>query len=334
MKLAMSMGLIAGLFLAKALAWGESPDRGLERIQVNGKDYVRLTRWARAHDFDVCWLKRDETMQLKRTSNRVEVTVDSWETRINGVKVWLLHPVVNRNGFIYIAQQDLQTTLHPILSPPKISRPPPGILTVCVDPGHGGKDPGFCVSGHEEKKYTLLLAQEVKTQLVKAGFKASLTRTADETVDRTARPDLARQRNADLFVSLHFNAAQTGSDSVSGVEVYCLTPPGASSTNDRGELGAPEDKFPGNSHNEGNLFLAYQMQKSLTRALSVEDRGVHRARFEVLCEAPMPAVLIEAGYMSHPAEGKKIFDASYRRQIARSIVEGVLAYKRAVETRG
>jgi N-acetylmuramoyl-L-alanine amidase len=333
MKLVMTMWLVAGLILAVAPARGESPGRGLEQIQVNGKEYARLTRWAAANEFDVSWLKRDETLILKRASTQVQVTVDSWEARVNGVKVWLLHPVVNRNGLIYIAMQDLLTTLHPILSPPRTSRPPPGIQTICLDPGHGGKDPGYCVSGHEEKKYTLLLALELKLQLAKAGFKTSLTRTTDEAVERAARPDLARRRNADLFVSLHFNSTEGAAGTVSGAEVYCLTPPGASSTNERGEEGARTERFPGNDHNDGNLLLAYEVQKSLTRTLA-EDRGVHRARFEVLCKATMPAVLIEVGYMSHPTEGKKIFDPAYRRLVAHSIVEGLLAYKHTVERQG
>ena len=330
MKLVMLMALIAGFILSTGLVRGETTARGLDRIQVNGKDYARLTRWAAANDFDVSWLKRDETLLLRKASTQVQVTVDSYEARINGVKVWLLHPVVNRNGLIYIAMQDLLTTLHPILSPPRASLPPPGILNVCVDPGHGGKDPGYSVGGHEEKKYTLLLAQELKLQLGEAGFKASLTRTTDEAVERAARPDLARRRNADLFVSLHFNDTETSASTVSGTEVYCLTPPGACSTNDRGEQSATTDKFPGNNHNDANLLLAYEVQKSLTRTLA-EDRGVHRARFEVLCKATMPAVLIEVGYMSHPTEAKKIFDAAYRRQVAHSIVQGLLAYKHTVE---
>jgi N-acetylmuramoyl-L-alanine amidase len=80
-------------------------------------------------------------------------------------------------------------------------------------------------------------------------------------------------------------------------------------------------------------LLAYQMQKALVRSLPVEDRGVRRARFAVLRDAAMPAVLVEAGFLSHPAEGRKLIDSSYRRQIARAIVQGILAYKRQVEVR-
>jgi len=135
-----------------------------------------------------------------------------------------------------------------------------------------------------------------------------------------------------LFISLHFNAAESARSSVQGAEVYCLTPAGATSTNAHGE-GNGEGSFPGNRHNDQNLILAYQVQKALTRNLTVEDRGVRRARFAVLRDAVMPAVLIEAGFLSHPVEGRQILSAAYRQRIARAIVEALLAYKRAIEQR-
>jgi N-acetylmuramoyl-L-alanine amidase len=72
------------------------------------------------------------------------------------------------------------------------------------------------------------------------------------------------------------------------------------------------------------------MQKCLTSKLGTTDRGVRRARYLVLREANMPAVLLEGGYMSHPLEGRKIFDATYRRLMARAIVNGILSYRNAV----
>ena len=61
--------------------------------------------------------------------------------------------------------------------------------------------------------------------------------------------------------------------------------------------------------------------------LGVEDRGVRRARFAVLRDAAMPAILIEGGYMTHPIEGKKILDSAYRRQMAQAIIKGILNYQ-------
>ena len=169
----------------------------------------------------------------------------------------------------------------------------------------------------------------MRDQLQKAGFKVCLTRSTDALIKLPDRPAVARSRKADLFMSLHFNSTDGGRDEAKGAEVYALTPAGASSTNARGEGNGGWTT--GNKFNANNLLLACQIQKSLVRNLDVEDRGVRRARFAVLRDAAMPAVLIEAGFMSHPAEGKKIFDARYRREMARAIVDGVMSYKRIVE---
>ena len=160
-----------------------------------------------------------------------------------------------------------------------------------------------------------------------------MTRTRDEFVELPTRPELAKRQGADLFVSLHFNSADASRESVQGAEVYCLSPVGVDSTNGGSEVGG-NGWFAGNRCNSKNLFLAYQVQRSLTQKLKVEDRGVRRARFWVLRDAVMPAVLIEAGFMSHPEEGKKIFTGAYRRQMARAIAQGLLSFKHRIEQRG
>jgi len=219
-----------------------------------------------------------------------------------------------------------------LMAPPK-NRAREKVATVCLDPGHGGRDPGNCVGTNQEKKYTLLLAEEVRQQLARAGVQASLTRTSDSFIELSDRPDLARRRKADLFVSLHFNAVEGERSLVKGAQVFCITPAGARSTNTQGE-GSGAGYCAGNRSNDKSVLLAYQIQRSLTSGLAAEDRGVRRARFVVLRDAQMPAVLIEAGFMSHPAEGKKIFSASYRQQMAKAIVNGLMAYKRTVEQAG
>ena len=328
MKSAIASLLLIHLAVAGTARPLNSP-HAAEPATVSRQAYVRVTDWAKANGLEIKWLKQDETFQLSNHSSKLVLAVDSRETQINGVAVWLLFPVVAHNGALCLAQLDVDTTLRPLLSPPK-GRSGAHIRTICLDPGHGGKDPGNRVGSNQEKQYTLLLAQELHTQLERAGLKVTLTRSTDAFIELPTRPELAKQRSADLFVSLHFNAAEAGRDSVQGVEVYCLTPAGASSTNARGE-GAGAGWFPGNRYNDKNLFLAFQVQKALTRNLAVEDRGVRRARFAVLRDAAMPAVLIEAGFMSHPVEGRKIFSSAYRQKIARAIVEALLAYKRAVE---
>lgn len=297
--------------------------------RINDTGYVRLSEWARWQGLSWRWLKRDESFQLTNRTSRLQFATDSRAARVNGLQIWLLYPLVARNGELYLSQLDIDATFRPLLSPERLA-PGKQIKTICLDPGHGGKDPGNRLPGRQEKEYTLRLAFELRDQLKQAGFKVVFTRTSDEFIELSDRPDLAHRAGADLFLSLHFNATGEGRAEARGSEVYCLTPAGAASTNARG-AGARAETFPGNHFNGSNLLLAYEIQRALVRALQSSDRGVRRARFEVLRGATMPAVLIEAGFLSHPEEGKRIFTVDYRRQMARAITAGIQAYKKAVE---
>lgn len=317
------MGILGGGMVAGHAA---SPSGASGSITVSGREYVRLGTWAKAQGLEASWLVRDKSLQLAGRSARVVLTINSRELHFNGVTVWLLFPVVQRGGIVYLARSDTLSTFGPLLAPGKSER----IQTICLDPGHGGRDPGNRSGARYEKVQTLLLGNEVKSLLTKAGLKVVMTRSTDTYIDLEDRPMIARNRGADLFVSLHFNGAESSRSLVKGSEVYSMTPAGAPSTNAQGE-GAGAGSFAGNRNNDRNLLLAYHVQKSLVRGLNSEDRGARRARFAVLREATMPAILIEAGFMSHPIEGGKIVSAEYRRQMAKAIVDGILAYKKVVE---
>jgi N-acetylmuramoyl-L-alanine amidase len=332
MKLASVCFLLVILSLAFVPHTIEAAPRRQTVQRVSGPAYVRLTEWARSHDFELRWLKKDETLQLTRQSARLVFTVDSNDADVNGVGVRLLFPIAIRDGVPCLSQLDAQMTLDPILSPPR-SRRGASVTRICLDAGHGGIDSGNRVRSFQEKTYTLLLAQELATQLTRAGYKVTLTRDSDRFIELSERAAIAKRRSADLFISLHFNSAPNSASTVRGAEVYCMTPVGAPSTNARGE-GSGAGWYPGNRLNDKNVYLAYQLQKSVTKTLGTEDRGLHRARFAVLRDAVMPAVLIEAGFMSNPAEGRKIFDFGYRKQIAKAIVDGVGAYRKGTEQRG
>lgn len=320
------LSLLLGMALCPAAGWTAE---SLEQIRFNGKEYVRLADWARGSDFGLRWLKHDETVELSNSSHRLVLQIHSPEAQLDGVEVRLLFPLVQKGDVVWISQPDLASTFEPVLAPPKLRRGS-SLKSICLDPGHGGKDPGNTVGGTQEKKLALLFSQELENQLKRAGWKVSLTRTRDSFVELPTRPQIARRRQADVFVSLHFNATEASVNSVKGAEVYCLTPAGAPSTNAGGE-GGGAGWFSGNRYNDQNMLLAYQVQKALTHEAAAEDRGVHRARFWVLRDATMPAVLIEAGFLSHPIEGRKICSATYRRQLATAIVDGLSAYKRIVQ---
>jgi len=297
---------------------------------INGHNYTPLGDWARATGFYGFTLDHGHEIVFTNRTARLVFDVDSAQAEINGVNVRLSFPVANVKGVPLITQLDLDKTLRPLLYPSRYITPK-RITTVCLDPGHGGKDTGNRVGGaffgHSEKTYTLALALELRDQLKRAGFNVVLTRSKDGYVDLPLRPDLANQHGADLFLSLHFNATQSGKNEVEGPETYCITPVGAASSNAQGE-GSGYGATTANRSEYQSLLLAYQMEKSLVRSLGVEDRGVRRARFAVLRDAEMPAILIEGGYMTHPSEGKKIFEAAYRKQMAAAIVRGILSYQK------
>jgi N-acetylmuramoyl-L-alanine amidase len=298
-------------------------------VWVSGHEYFNIRDWARLRKLDLRWSTPEHVLTLGPAPGRVNLRVESREAVVDGIAVWLVLPLIKKGDALLISSVDAEMVIEAVLFPPRNARQT-RVQLICLDAGHGGKDPGNQVGAHEEKKYTLLLAREVGDQLKKAGLKVQFTRSSDKYVDLPDRPASARKGNADLFVSLHFNAAVTARESARGSEVFCLTPAGANSTNGRG-IASDTGPQPGNRNDRKNMLLAFQMQKALVRGLGTEDRGVRRARFWVLRDAVMPAVLVEAGFMSHPTEGRKILDAQYRRQIARCIVQGVLAYKKSVE---
>jgi N-acetylmuramoyl-L-alanine amidase len=294
----------------------------------NGQNYVPIAEWARANGLHCFWLKRGDEIVVTNRTTRLVFDKYSRMAEVNGINVALSFPVAMDHGVLLIAQMDLNSAIRPLMYPSRFAAPK-SIMTICLDPGHGGKDSGNHTFWHSEKSYTLALALELRDQLQKAGFNVVLTRSKDTYVELPDRPALANRRGADLFVSLHFNATPNSKDEVEGPQTYCITPIGASSTDAQGE-GANYGPTTANRIEQRSLLLAYQMQKSLVQSLRVPDRGVRRARYAVLRDATMPAILIEGGYMTHPVERKKIYDSAYRRQMAQAMVRGILAYQRLV----
>ena len=315
------MVLLVGIFEAAAT----------DLAFINGQTYVPIAAWARANGFH--GFTSDKEIILTDARSRLVFNVDSAQAEINGVNVRLSFPVASQKDIPFISDLDLKTAIRPLIDPQKPSLKK--ITTICLDPGHGGKDSGNRVGhgflAHSEKTYTLELALELRRQLERLGFTVILTRNKDVFVPLPARPALANARGADLFISLHFNASQVDKTAVAGPETYCITPMGAKSSNDHGEAsefgGAADTGYTAANRNEQkSLLLAYEMEKSLVQNLHAEDRSVRRARFAVLRDAAMPAILIEGGYMTNPDEGRKIYDPVYRQQMAGAIVKGILNY--------
>jgi len=303
---------------------------GLERVPVSGANYVRVGEWAEKNSLTMVWRKAEDSVTVSNSAASLRLETDSHSARkaqINGVPVWLCLPAIQRGDVPWISLADVETTLQPVLFPQK-SRD--RVQTICLDPGHGGSDPGEIEGDHYEKKYNLLLALAVEKVLQAEGFRVVLTRTNDVYVDLAERPAIAAKAGADLFVSLHYNS---GPPSLRGVEVHCMPPAGMNSSNAGGGRGN-EPAYPGNAQDSRNILLAYQVLKSISVALPLDVIGVKREHLKVLREAHMPAILVEGGFMTNPQDAKKIYDADFRQRMARSIVVGILAYRKAVEESG
>jgi N-acetylmuramoyl-L-alanine amidase len=322
----MKAAYFAVLLLAALAGTASGGINRLQRTSISGADYVRVGEWAEDAGLTMLWNKREESIELTSQSASVRLATDSRNARksqICGVNVWLSLPVVLRGGAPWISLADVQSTLQPVLFPQKSHAL---VQTICLDPGHGGVDKGEIAGDNFEKKYTLLLAQAAEKLLRADGFKVILTRTNDIYVDLPDRPARAARAGADLFVSLHYNS---GPPSLHGIEVHCLPPAGMKSSNSGGGRGG-DPAYPGNALDGRNILLAYEVLKSI-RALPLEDIGVKREHYMVLKEARMPAILIEGGFMTDPQDAKKIYDPEFRQRMARSVVNGIFAYKKAVE---
>ncbi|MBL9128675.1 MAG: N-acetylmuramoyl-L-alanine amidase [Verrucomicrobiales bacterium] len=325
-----SSGCLAALGLALVLLGRSAPGASLDTFRLSNREYARVEDWARLRGFKMQRNPAAREVVLSNGVSRVELRVDSTRIAFNGIGLWFSYPVVLSDGQPAAAEQDLRGVLDALTQPRRLARGDT-VRTICLDPGHGGKEPGQKVGNRLEKAYTLTLAQEVRTRLTQQGYNVVLTRRDDSYVDHPDRTELAKKVGADLFVSLHYNASADGGSDANGLEVYAMTPEGAKSTNVSADVGSLK-AWAGNAHDAHNVLLAYHMQRALLKRLpGSEDRGVRRARFLVLRLAEMPAVLIEGGFMSNASDARWIYSVTGRKKMAQAIVDGINAYKKQVE---
>lgn len=248
---------------------------------------------------------------------------------INGTLMWL-NDSVNDGGSQYtINPVDQLKIIDPVLK----SHRHLGnyrATVVLLDPGHGGEDAGTVGRGGlVEDALVLDLAKRVRTKLANAGLKVFLTRETDRFIELTERDVRARKLGAEVFVSLHLNSAV--SRSIYGVETYAMTPCGYSSTAGGDSTSRQNTSYTGNRHDAANSVLAYHIQRQLRRTLgTAADRGVRRARFAVLKEAPCPAALVECGFLSHGKTEESLRTNWYLDRIAQCVADGVSEYAKAV----
>lgn len=178
-----------------------------------------------------------------------------------------------------------------------LPRVPVSRQIVVVDPGHGGRDPGAVgIGGLREKDVVLDISQQVSSLLEQQGIQTILTRSDDREIDLAPRVNLAERANADLFVSIHANAATRNAN---GAETF---------------------------YYQSGYQLAQSIQRSIIEETDMIDRGVKQARFFVLTRTSMPAALVEVGFVTGTEDAARLQTASFRNVMAEAIAQGILRY--------
>lgn len=230
--------------------------------------------------------------------------------------------------------------------PPASARPAvPAIRKIVLDPGHGGRDPGAIgVDGVAEKDIVLRVARKLAAKLQKdMGIQVILTRKDDSYVPLENRTAIANAEDADLFISLHMNAATT--PDARGLETYYLdnTTDEASIRLASRENGTPRGKISDlqfilsdmmqNSKLEDSISLAHNLQGSVVNAMSkkmdVRDLGVKKALFYVLVGARMPSVLVEMFFITNKVEGRAMAQEAYQDAVVEALYDGILKYNQS-----
>lgn len=176
---------------------------------------------------------------------------------------------------------------------------------IVLDAGHGGKDQGAKVRNIEEKQLCLRTAYLTKKHLEELGYRVVMTRARDVFLPLTTRVTLANRRKSSLFVSIHYNSA--ASTEAKGIEVYYYA------------RGLPSRK-------EESKRLATAVLGQMINKTKAKSRGVKHGNFQVIRETTMPAVLIEAGFITNAEERAKIATQTYLDQLASGIARGVDAF--------
>ncbi|MFM7381800.1 MAG: N-acetylmuramoyl-L-alanine amidase [Microcystaceae cyanobacterium] len=175
-------------------------------------------------------------------------------------------------------------------------------VTVVIDPGHGGRDPGAIgLRGQQEKVIVLAIARAVARELEAQGINVVMTREDDRFISLKGRVVKAESVKADIFVSIHANAIGRGRSHISGLETY---------------------------HYQSGASLARSIHRSILNRVAVRDRGVRRARFYVLRKTSMPSTLVEVGFVTGAEDNRKLANPQYRQRMAEAIAAGIMNYLR------
>jgi N-acetylmuramoyl-L-alanine amidase len=183
----------------------------------------------------------------------------------------------------------------------ELPRVPNGQFTVVIDPGHGGGDPGAIgIDGIQEKEIVTDISLQVAAILREQGANVVMTRDRDIEVELAPRVEIAERANASVFVSIHANSINMSRPDVNGIGTYYSS--------------------------ESGHRLADTVQTTVANAMDMNNRGVHAARFYVIRQTSMPAILIETGFVTGAEDAPNLADPAWRTRMAEAIAQGILLH--------
>lgn len=345
--------LIAVLFCAVLFSGCATVGRyeRVETLNIDGVRYVLISELCRKYNIEWGWDSFSGILTLKKASNEANILVGSRSAEIDGQKEPARYPFRFYKGRI-VAPLDFQEELVKqwIGSRRIVKRKPVEyfgykISKVVIDAGHGGKDPGAIgKSGTREKDITLDIARRLKTVLESKGVKIVMTRSSDKFIPLKDRASIANKTNADLFISIHVNA--NNSRQPYGFETYYFS---QASDNVSRALEVSENTYYleddttnnpsknlkailGDMIYTENVAASKEVAKHVCdntcSIIGVKNRGIKSARFAVLRNTNIPAILVEVGFISNAKEEKYLKNSFYRQQIAEGLASSIANYRR------
>ncbi len=315
-----------------------------ETAKYKGQDHVTLRSLKTFYYFDKITegtyivLYRAARIQQGKKTPEIEMKFRSGSHSLvmNGVLFKLSHPIIKSNGRYLLSRTDLVKLVDPVLRPSHI-KSAKSFKTVVIDAGHGGSDSG-AVGFYKvhEKYYALKVARMVRDQLQKQGYQVVMTRDSDVFVSLANRVRIANKYPNAVFISIHFNSG--GNGRANGIETFTISPVGVPHMG-RGVRQGDFRMVPGNITDSASIALAtaahsrmllYLNDSKYGNDFKIEDRGIKRARFNVLTGIRIPAVLVEGGFISNRTEARKVHSTAYQQTLAAAIVRAVNVYRKSI----
>ena len=191
-------------------------------------------------------------------------------------------------------------------------------VTVFLDPGHGGIDPGAIGGRYQEADLNLAVAKKVQSLLINKGYTVFMSRNNDTTVGLYERPQMANDLGADIFVSIHHNSST--STSPYGIESYYYTYKKEYPSQINEEMHNNPDRV------SKSITLTDLIHEKLINYTGAKDLGTDGGSFAVVRESAMPATLLELGFISNSNERAKLITDSYQNKLAKAIADGIHEY--------